>query len=128
MDIDFSELKLPVGRPEEGTQEERIDLKEYLREASFQRRWSAFFLFWEGVIISKATKINKPKYISYMEEFYGEVLGKFSELPIGKQKTVLADQFPINKLYELTNLSEPLLFEDPKDNQDFVEVLKTDTL
>lgn len=126
--VDYSELKLPVGRPPEEQMEERIDLKPYIREQKLIKRWGAFFKFWEQVVKMKAKKAGRPKYIEYMEEFYGEVIAKFEELPEKRQLEVVRSEKPIAKLYELTNLSKPNLFHDKEENEAFYEILIDTTL
>tara|TARA_R100000656_G_scaffold63175_1_gene48584 strand:+ start:438 stop:821 length:384 start_codon:yes stop_codon:yes gene_type:complete len=120
-EVDFSELKLNVGRPTE-EKLERIDLKPYMLDAGFQRRFNKFFSPWEGIIKGKAK--HRKKYIANMEEFYGEVLEKFEGLPNGKRRRVIAAETPINLIYQLTNLSLPNVFHDKDDNDYFIQELK----
>ena len=124
-DIDFSELKSDVGRPSEEAIK-RIDLKPYLVESEFQRRFDRFYSNWETIIEAKAQSRNKAKYIGYMEEFYGEVIEKFSLLGKGGKRIVLSSENPIAALYRLTNLSRPKVFHKKEDNTYFItEMLKT---
>jgi hypothetical protein len=127
-EVDFSELKMPVGRPPEDQLEERKDLKPYIRERKFVRRWGAFFTFWESFIITKAKRAGKLKYIEYAQEFYGEVIAKFEELSDELQDEVISSEKPIARLYELTNLSKPTLFHSKDDNEAFEEILMETTL
>jgi hypothetical protein len=127
-DVDFSDLRLPVGRPAEDPMEERKDLTKYILERKFSRRWDKFFKEWERFIINRANSKGKPKYIEYMEEFYGEVLAKFEELSDTKQRIVSTSEYPIKQLYEFTNLSEPNLFHDLEDNEEFLDILKKEKL
>ena len=125
-ELDYSKLLQPVGRPAEDVLE-RIDLKPYLVEKQFERRFKKFYSGWEAIITSKAKRIDKRKYISNMEAFYGEVLEKFNNLSEDNQKVVLRALYPIRILYSLTNLSIPNVFEDYKDNAYFYEeLLKTE--
>lgn len=126
-EIDFSELKLPVGRPEEGSEIERKDLTAYITEQQFIRWWSDYFGFWDQVVRQKAKRHDKLKYVDYMEEFFGEVIDKFQSLSVEQQKSVSGANYPIRKLYELTNLSTPNLFHDQDDNDYFLRVMKTAT-
>lgn len=119
--VDFSELKLKVGRPTE-EKLERIDLKPYMLESNFRRRFNRFYRPWEGIIKGKAK--HRSKYITNMEEFYGEVLEKFQGLANGQKRQVAASDRPIKRLYELTNLSLPNVFHDKDDNDYFIQELK----
>lgn len=128
MEVDFSELKLPVGRPPEEQMEERKDLTKYIREQQFIKRWKSFFDYWERAIRASAKRNNKPKYVDYMEEFYGEVIEKFCGLPEDTQLKVSTAVFPIDELYKQTNLSEPTLFAHKVDNDTFLELMKLATI
>ena len=63
-----------------------------------------------------------------MEEFYGEVIEKFTGLSEDKQHIVSTATFPLDQLYKETNLSEPTLFDHKEDNEMFLEVMKIATI
>lgn len=137
-DIDYSELKAPVGRPEEG-EEQRIDLRPYLVDKKFERRFTPFFEFWDKVVNNKTVNEFRPKaeggetivvnkYRENMETFYGEALEKFSELSSGRKVEVLNSKHPIDLLFNLTNLTEPNVFPNEQDNKDFISYLRSEEL
>ena len=123
IDIDFSELKeSSVGRPKED-KVERIDLKPYLVDKKFERRFNSFYNQWDTFVRSKAKRGGKGKFVSNMETFYGEVLEKFEILSKRDKKVVLRASNPIQEMYNLTNLSQPYVFESKDDNDYFIEEL-----
>lgn len=120
--VDVSTLKMKVGRPQEDNLE-RVDLKPYLVQASFRRRFKKFYDFWDQTATRKAVNVGKLKYLVNAEIFFGEVIDKFLGLPEGTQREVGGSAYPIRMLYELTNLSKPNLFDKKQDNKDFYEIL-----
>lgn len=120
--VDFSELKIKAGRPVEDNVE-RMDLVPYLVEAQFKRKFKKFFSEWERFILVKAG--SRRKYVNNMEEFYGEVIEKFSGLSTDVQRLILQSNTPIGELYNITNLSKPNLFHDKEDNDNFIKILET---
>lgn len=117
--ITLEDIKAPVGRPE-GSTEARNDLTEYMLSAKFKRHVTKFFNYWDQVVKAKAK--GKQLYISNMENFFGEILDKFEELPKESQLNSLKMQEPFRMLSESTNLKLPEVFPNKRDSRDFIEI------
>jgi len=115
----MDELKLPVGRPQEDTVE-RIDLTGYMISAKFRRKVITFFKFWDKVVEKKCG--GNQHYIHNMENFFGEILDKFEEIPNNKQVELFTAEAPFKMLSELTNLRLPEVFPKKEDSEDFIQI------
>jgi len=115
----YDELKMPVGRPMEFSLPQQ-DLKGYIVSAKFRRKVMAFFEFWDKVVITKSHGDNF--YVANMENFFGEILDKFEEVPSTRHKELLNSKEPFRMLSELTNLRLPTVFPKKEDNDDFIEI------
>lgn len=116
----FEDLKVPVGRPMEFNVPQQ-DMQGYLLGAKFKKQLTKFFKFWDKAVITKSH--GDQFYVSNMENFFGEILDKFEEIP--NQQELLSTEYPFKMLSELTNLKLPTVFPDKQDNKDFIEIFLT---
>ena len=117
----FEQIKIPAGRPVEDNTE-RVDLTEYMLSSRFQKRLNAFYNYWYEVVKKKT---SNPHLISSMENFYGEIIDKFEELPRGTREALFLAEHPFKVISESTNLKLPTVFEKEEDNKDFIELFLT---
>lgn len=117
----LEQIKVPAGRPVEDNTE-RIDLTEYMLSSKFQKKLNQFYNYWYSVVKKKTS--NKHL-VSNMENFYGEIIDKFEELPRGKRELILVSEAPFKLISESTNLKLPTVFESKQDNKDFIEIFLT---
>lgn len=118
-EVSLNGLKIPVGRPSEDSIE-RQDLTGYMLSAKYRRKVMAFFKYWDDVVKAKAK--GKSSYIHNMENFFGEILDKFEELPVEKQRESFVMDEPFRMLSKLTNLKLPEVFPSKKDNDEFLKI------
>jgi hypothetical protein len=118
----FEELKTPVGRPMEYNIPQQ-DMGGYIISSKFRKKVIAFFKFWDEVVKNKAR--GKDMYVANMENFFGEILDKFEEVPSTRHTELLNSEAPFKMLTELTNLRLPTVFPIPQDNKDFIEIFLT---
>lgn len=115
-------LKIPVGRPQEDNLQ-RQDLSGYIISARFRRKVIKFFKFWDEVVLAKSKGNNM--YVANMENFFGEILDKFEEIPSTRREELLNSETPFKMLSELTNLRMPVVFSSKIDNKDFIKIFLT---
>ena len=115
----MEDLKIPVGRPTEDSVV-RQDLTGYMLSAKYRRQVVAFFKYWDSVVLIKSK--GKEILVHNMENFFGEILDKFEELPLQKQHESFTTKFPFKMLSELTNLRLPEVFPGKQDNKDFINI------
>lgn len=118
----FDELKTPVGRPMEFNLPQQ-DLTGYILSSKFRKKVIAFFEFWDKAVASKSRGDNM--YVANMENFFGEILDKFEEVPSNRHPELLKSEEPFKMLSELTNLRLPTVFPIKQDNDDFIEIFLT---
>ena len=115
----MDKLKIPVGRPIEHTSE-RLDLTGYMLSSKFKKKVALFFKYWDNVVINKA---GKQKFLIHnMENFFGEILDKFEEMPRRKQNECFIVKEPFRLINESTNLRLPKVFPTEQDNKDFISI------
>lgn len=115
----YEDLKIPSGRPVEDSVE-RKDLTGYMVSSKFKKQVAKFFKYWDIVVANRA---GRDEFLVHnMENFFGETLDKFEEMPESKQRQCFIVEEPFRLISESTNLKLPKVFQNEQDNKDFISI------